>query len=58
MTENSITSPGMLSLTVVRSERKKKNRAKLVSLKVPTVYKVLLPPLQEGYIKAKKYDFL
>lgn len=59
MTENSITSQGMPGLTIVRNAKKKKTKAKLINLKVvPTVYKVLLPPLQEGYIKAKKHDFL
>lgn len=63
MTENSITSQGMPipmpGLTIVKKERKKKSRAKLISLQaLPQVRKVLLPPLQEGYIKAKEHDFL
>ncbi len=59
MTENSITSPGMLGLTIVKKESKKKSRAKLIRLQAPPqMRKVLLPPLQEGYIKVKKHDFL
>ncbi|WP_276503973.1 hypothetical protein [Terrimonas pollutisoli] len=61
MTENSITSPGMPGLTIVKKESKKKSRsrAKLINMQaLPQVRQVLLPPLQEGYIKAKKHDFL
>ena len=58
MTENSITSPGMPGLTIVKKESKKKSRAKLINLQaLPQVRKILLPPLQEGYIKVKKHDF-
>lgn len=50
---------GVPKLTVIGKEKKEVSTAKIVILKrVNNKLKILLPPSQEQYIKAKKHDFL
>lgn len=47
------------NLSIIRKEDKEDANAKLVVLKkIGYKPQILLPPPQEKYIKAKKYDFL